>query len=75
MHKANLFEEFNLDRSGIKNDQYRLKDDVVDLKMIKDLKNRSLSIGEGEGGRGLMSKIVVVQECESSTGRFEGKRS
>jgi len=27
-----------------------LIDDVVDIKMIKDLKNRSLSIGEGGGG-------------------------
>ena len=65
MHKANLFEAFNINRSGIINDEYRFNDDVVDVKMIKDLKNRSLSIGEGEGGRGLMNRIVVVQECDA----------
>ena len=42
-------------------------DDVVDIKMIKDLNNRPLSIGEGEGGRGLMNRIVAAQECPSTS--------
>jgi hypothetical protein len=33
-------------------DEHRFKDDVVDIKLIKDLKNRSLTVGEGGGGRG-----------------------
>lgn len=65
IYKANLFEEFNINRSGIANDEYRFKDDVVDVKMIKDLKKRSLSIGEGGGGRDLMNRIGVVQVCDA----------
>ena len=46
-------------------DEHRFKDDVVDIKLIKDLKNRSLSIGEGDGGRGRLNRIYIVQECPS----------
>jgi hypothetical protein len=45
-------------------------DDVVDIKLIKDLKNRSLSSGEGEGGRGPMNRIIGVQVCDA---RNDGK--
>ena len=38
-------------------------------------KYRSFPFGEGEGGWGLMNKEQNAQECESSTGRFEGNES
>ena len=46
-------------------DEHRFKDDVVDIKLIKDLKNRSLSAGEGDGGRGPLNRIDSVQVCDA----------
>jgi len=35
------------------NDEWRNKDEMVVMNFIKDIQNRSLPFGEGEGGRGL----------------------
>jgi hypothetical protein len=35
------------------NDEQRNKDEMVVMDLIKDIQNRSLPFGEGEGGRGL----------------------
>jgi len=44
-----LFEEF--DKIGFfENDEQRYKADVVVMKPIKEMKHRSFSFGEGEGG-------------------------
>ena len=39
-------------------DDYINEDDVEVMMLIKDLKNRSLSFGEGGGGRGRMNRIT-----------------
>ena len=44
-------------------EEHRFKADMVDIKLIRDLKNRSLSVGEGDGGRGPVNRIYRVQEC------------
>ena len=56
-------------------DDERTNDDMEDMKLIKGFKYRSFLVGEGEGGGGLVTSEQNVQECESSTGRFEGNRS
>jgi hypothetical protein len=47
-------------------DDERTNVDMEDMKLIKGFKYRSFPVGEGEGGRGLVTNERNVQECDAT---------